>query len=151
MTIEEALTCCCCCCCCCCWFLQKCLILDHVRTVLENLMITFKLIFWKSLSKQDSIGHVLHLSFSYWLILFVFTFFFNLLPDIPILGSSNWVANKDMLWKILTNWDAIIWLSRKHCGKGRNCSLRAISPFPTMFSKAVCCWCVKTSIYGIKG
>ena len=27
-------------------------------------------------------------------------------------------------------------LSRKHCGKKRNCSLRAISPFPTMFSKA---------------
>ena len=23
---------------------------------------------------------------------------------------------------------------RKHCGKRRNCSLRAISPFPTMFS-----------------
>ena len=30
------------------------------------------------------------------------------------------------------------WLSRKHCGKRRNCSLRAISSFPTMFSKAVC-------------
>ena len=25
--------------------------------------------------------------------------------------------------------------SRKHCGKRRNCSLRAISPFPTVFSK----------------
>ena len=24
--------------------------------------------------------------------------------------------------------------SKKHCGKRRNCSLRAISPFPTMFS-----------------
>ena len=24
---------------------------------------------------------------------------------------------------------------RKHCGKRRNCSLRAISPFPTVFSK----------------
>ena len=23
---------------------------------------------------------------------------------------------------------------RKHCGKRRNCSLRAISPFPTVFS-----------------
>ena len=24
---------------------------------------------------------------------------------------------------------------RKHCGKRRNCSLQAISPFPTVFSK----------------
>ena len=27
----------------------------------------------------------------------------------------------------------------------------AISSFPTMFSKAACCWCVKMSIYGEKG
>ena len=26
---------------------------------------------------------------------------------------------------------------RKHCGKRRNCSLRAISPFPTVFSKGL--------------
>ena len=26
-------------------------------------------------------------------------------------------------------------MDRKHCGKRRNCSLRAISPFPTVFSK----------------
>ena len=26
---------------------------------------------------------------------------------------------------------------RKHCGKWRNCSLRAISPFPTVFSKGL--------------
>ena len=26
---------------------------------------------------------------------------------------------------------------RKHCGKRRNCSLRAISPFPTVFSKSL--------------
>ena len=25
------------------------------------------------------------------------------------------------------------------------------SSFPTMFSKAVCCWCVKIIIYGVKG
>ena len=27
----------------------------------------------------------------------------------------------------------------KHCGKRRNCSLRAISPFPTVFSKDLYC------------
>ena len=33
----------------------------------------------------------------------------------------------------------VIRLSKKHCGKRRNCSLGAFSSFPTMFSKAVCC------------
>ena len=26
---------------------------------------------------------------------------------------------------------------KKHCGKRRNCSLRAIAPFPTLFSKGL--------------
>ena len=62
----------------------------------------------------------------------------NPLPHMPILGSSNSTLNKDMMAKIWTNGDTVICLSRKHCGKRRNCSLRAISPFPTMFSKAGC-------------
>ena len=33
---------------------------------------------------------------------------------------------------------------RKHCGKRRNCSLRAISPFSTVFSKDLHCRRVKT-------
>ena len=32
----------------------------------------------------------------------------NPLPHMPILGSSNSVANTDMMSKILTNWDTII-------------------------------------------
>ena len=35
-------------------------------------------------------------------------------------------------WK----WQKVIQMGRKHCGKRRNCSLWAISPFPTVFSKA---------------
>ena len=31
----------------------------------------------------------------------------------------------------------------KHCGKRRNCLLRAISPFPTVFSEALDCRHVK--------
>ena len=61
------------------------------------------------------------------------------LPDMPILGFSNSAANKHMMSKIWTNGDTIIQLGRKHRGKGRNCSLRAISPFLAMFSKVVCC------------
>ena len=33
---------------------------------------------------------------------------------------------------------------KKHGGKRRNCSLRAISPFPTVFSKDLYCRPVKT-------
>ena len=35
-------------------------------------------------------------------------------------------------------------MGRKHCGKRRNCSLRAISPFPTVFSKDLYSRHVKT-------
>ena len=36
------------------------------------------------------------------------TVLFNPLPDMPMLGSSNSAANKDMMSKIWTNWDTII-------------------------------------------
>ena len=62
---------------------------------------------------------------------------FNPLLHLPILGSSNSAANEDMMSNIWTNEDTIFWLSRKHCGKRRNCSLRGMSSFPTVFSKAV--------------
>ena len=35
-------------------------------------------------------------------------------------------------------------MGSKHCGKRRNCSLRAISAFPTVFSKHLLCRHVKT-------
>ena len=47
---------------------------------------------------------------------------FNSVPDMPILCSSNSTANKDMMSKIWTNGDIVIWSSWKHCGKRRNCS-----------------------------
>ena len=69
----------------------------------------------------------------------------------PILDSSNSAPNKTMMSKYghmeihLSDW------VKKHCGKRRNCLLWAISSFPTMFSKAVSCWCVKMSICWVKG
>ena len=38
-------------------------------------------------------------------------------------------------WK----WQKVHQMGRKHCGKRRNCLLRAISPFPTMFSEDLNC------------
>ena len=61
----------------------------------------------------------------------------NPLPHMPIFWSSNSAANKNMMSKIWTNQVTIIWLNKNTVGKRGNCSLRAISPFPTMFSKAV--------------
>ena len=60
----------------------------------------------------------------------------NPLPDMPILGSSN-SATKAMTAKVWKNGGTVVCLSRKHCWK--TLLSRAISPFPTMFSKAVCC------------
>ena len=39
---------------------------------------------------------------------------------------------------------------RKHCGKRRNCSLRAISPFPTVFSKDLYCRHVKPGLVWVR-
>ena len=43
-------------------------------------------------------------------------------------------------WK----WQKALQTGRKQCGKRRNCSLRAISPFPTVFSKDLYCRHIKT-------
>ena len=43
-------------------------------------------------------------------------------------------------WK----WQKVFQMDRKHCGKRRNCSLWAISPFPTVFVQDLFCRHVKT-------
>ena len=40
-------------------------------------------------------------------------------------------------FQIWQKWQKVIQMGRKHCGKRRNWSLRAISPFPTVFSKGL--------------
>ena len=47
-------------------------------------------------------------------------------------------------FQIWWKWHKVLQMRRKHCGKRRNCSLRAISPFPTVFSKDLYCRHVKT-------
>ena len=47
-------------------------------------------------------------------------------------------------FQIRCKWYKLFQMSRKHRGKRRNCSLRAISPFPTVFSKDLYCRHVKT-------
>ena len=40
-------------------------------------------------------------------------------------------------FQILRKWHKVIQTGRKHCGERGNCLLRAISPFPTVFSKGL--------------
>ena len=40
-------------------------------------------------------------------------------------------------FQIRRKWQKVIQTGRKHCGKRRNCSLQAICPFPTVFSKGL--------------
>ena len=47
-------------------------------------------------------------------------------------------------FQIWWKWQEVLQMGIKHCGKRRNCSLRAISPFPSVFSKDLYCRRVKT-------
>ena len=77
----------------------------------------------------------------------------NPLPHMPILGSSNSAANKDMMEKIwaIFSGETIIRLNRKHCGKRRNCLLQANFSFSNNVFKSSLLLRVKKSIYGVKG
>ena len=54
-------------------------------------------------------------------------------------------------FQIWWKWQKVLQMSRKQCGKGRNCSSRASSPFPTVFSKDMYCRHVKTRVCWGKG
>ena len=50
-------------------------------------------------------------------------------------------------FRIWWKWQKLVKTGRKHRGKRRNCSLWAISPFPTVFSKDLYCrHCKKTRL-----
>ena len=72
-----------------------------------------------------------------WLHFCIF-FYFAIWERFPVLVNSEYLIAKrlnplpdDKIW---WKWRKVIQTGRKHCGKRRNCSLRAISPFPTVFS-----------------
>ena len=68
----------------------------------------------------------------------------NLFPKQQILDSSKLKEVADNNFEYDKNAGKFTKKGRKHCGKRRNCSLRAISPFPTVFSKDLHCRYVKT-------
>ena len=63
-------------------------------------------------------------------------FLFNLLPDMPISGSSNSAANENMMSKMWTNGDTIISLCKKNIvGKGEIARYKQFLLFPRCFQK----------------
>ena len=73
----------------------------------------------------------------------------NSLLNMSVLHSSNSAANKDMVSKY-DKWGYNYLTELKIMWKRRNCSLRAISPFPTMFSKVMLLMC-QDEYNGVKG
>ena len=65
-------------------------------------------------------------------------------PKRQILDFSTLKELADNNFKFDENGRKSIPMGRKHCGKMRNCSLRAITPFPTVLSKDLYCRHVKT-------
>ena len=65
-------------------------------------------------------------------------------PKRQILNSSKPKDFSDDNFKFNGNDGKFSKKGRKHCGKRRNCSLRAISPFHSVFSKDLYCRHVKT-------
>ena len=51
-------------------------------------------------------------------------------------------------FQIWRKWQKAIQMGRKHCGKRRNCPLRAISPFPSVFKRLVSQGRQKVSLCG---
>ena len=50
------------------------------------------------------------------------------------LSQNPQILSTDDSFKFNENGRPFLQMGRKHCGKRRNCSLRAISPFPTVFT-----------------
>ena len=75
---------------------------------------------------------------------------FNPLPHMPILGSSSSTANKDMMSKYGKMGIQLSDLVENIVGE-KKLLIMSNFFFPTVFSKAVCCWCIKMSIYRVKG
>ena len=67
-------------------------------------------------------------------------------PKRQIFDSSKLNVFADNNFQFFLKWQKVLKTGRKHCGKGRNCSLRAISPVPIVFSKDFYCRQVKPGL-----
>ena len=62
----------------------------------------------------------------------------NPLQDDKVKTPPNWKSLQTTVSNLMKMAESYpIQTGEKHCGKRRNCSLRAISPFPTVFSRGL--------------
>ena len=67
-----------------------------------------------------------------WLVDFPLTYY--QMTNFRLFQTERVCRRQFQIWQ---KWQKVIQTGWKHCGKRRNCSLRAISPFPTVFSKGL--------------
>ena len=78
----------------------------------------------------------------------------NPLPGMPILGFSNSATNKDNFYNVknIDKWGIQLSDWVENIVRKREIALyEQFLIFPQCFQKPICFWCVKTSIYGVKG
>ena len=112
-------------------------------TLLNN---PWKEAFWKTFKEKEKM-----------MVNSIFSFSHNVFY--PLKENSHYLSHNEIVCNFrlfqterVCRWQFQIWwkrqkapkMGRKHCGKSRNCSLRAISPFPTVFSKDLYCRHPKT-------
>ena len=67
----------------------------------------------------------------------------NPFPNYKFFTLPNWKTLQMTITSLMKMAESYP-TARKHCGKRRKCYLRAISPFPTVFSKDFHCRHIKT-------
>ena len=97
---------------------------------------------WKPVAKQPCVMQVMtQRKTAFW------TFSNQVLVNLFLNDKSWTLPNSKSLQTTFSNlmkMTKVLKMGRKHCGKRRNCSLRAIFPFPTVFSKGLDCRHIKT-------
>ena len=93
---------------------------------------------WKTLWEKEKLLATINFSFSHnvfypiWHLFFILTHY--QMTNFRFFRTERLCRRQFQIWQ---KWQKVIQAGRKHCGKRRNCSLRAISPFPTVFSKGL--------------
>ena len=124
-------------------FLPKCDCRLQTLSVWKSL----KLLFWKGLIYSWYLSvNIFYFTTQSWLLTtFRYKHFENVVGKSANAGNQHFLLFPQCFLPVLKQ----IWIFQPHLFVV--CKCFQFSPFPTMFSKAVCFWCIKMSVYGIKG
>ena len=71
--------------------------------------------------------------------------------ELDLLRLPDSKSLQTTILNLIKNGQKVLQKHRKHCGKRRNCSLRAISSFPTLFLKDLFCRHIQNKVLFVKG